>query len=285
MTTNTTISIPSPEVIQETAAFQDEQNIPLSWVLTMVFALVIVALILLGIYFSNFNGHWGDQGDFGTFGDFFGGTLNPILGFATVGLLILSLKLQMNELALTRIELAKTKEETALSRQAMQDQVVHLQKEAKLNELMRLMSDLRAQYRTLLSQELEGYTFRLCGLIQTHQMNDLDVVTVDRIIYKTYSVTPDQSIKDELKNAYDHSVEHNQICQFTMLEEILSLYATVVCRYSFSSNHSDISNIYLNEAKHMLQPFQEIFTSEIISEQLRKINSFYELAKKSNITT
>jgi hypothetical protein len=83
---------------------------------------------------------------------------------------------------------------------------------------------------------------------------------------------------------YDHFAKQNKVCQFKTLEEILSLYTTVVCRYSLSSSHSDISTIYLNEARQMLQPFQDIFWSEAISQQLGKINSFYELAKKSNTT-
>lgn len=45
---------------------------------------------------------------FGPIGDFFGGILNPILTFFTVFLLLQSLKLQRQELADTRAELART---------------------------------------------------------------------------------------------------------------------------------------------------------------------------------
>lgn len=149
MTTNTTSSIPSPEVIQETATIQDEQGMSVAWILTILVVLVVIALFLLGIYFSNFNGHWGNQGDFGTFGDFLGGTLNPILGFATVVLLIRSLKLQSIDLVISRRELVQ-------SNDAMQRQVSHLEKETKLNELIRLMDDLRSQFHKKLMLILQS---------------------------------------------------------------------------------------------------------------------------------
>ncbi|MBS0043360.1 hypothetical protein KFE26_13775 [Shewanella sp. M16] len=258
----------------------------------LIILLAIVAGCLLAFYFSNFHGGIGDKGDFGAFGDYFGGVLNPILGFATVGLLVWSLKYQLDELALsrqelalTRQELAETKEETALSRKAMEEQVAHIQKEAKLNELMRLMSDLRSQYQILLSQELKSYTSDLSTQIYYHYSGK-EIITIDSVIYgnKPYSASVAESIRIALKNAYDFFAQQNMVCQFKTLEEILNLYTTVVCRYSLSSSHSDISTIYLNEARQMLQPFQDVFWSEAISEQLKKINSFYELAKKSNTT-
>ncbi|MBO2699830.1 hypothetical protein [Shewanella algae] len=93
----------------------------------------LFAVFFLLLYLINFNDGFGNQEDFGTFGDFLGGTLNPVLGFVTIVLLVLSLKKQSQELAmsreelaLTREELAKTKEETALSRRAMEAQVKHL---------------------------------------------------------------------------------------------------------------------------------------------------------------
>ena len=131
---NTTFS-KSPQTEQQAP----ESETSLKWLITF---LAFVAACLLALYFLNFNGGWGNQGDFGAFGDFLGGVLNPILGFATVGLLIWSLKMQMKELslsreelALTRQELTETKEETSLSRQAVEAQVAHLKQEAKLNEL------------------------------------------------------------------------------------------------------------------------------------------------------
>ncbi|QRK80177.1 hypothetical protein [Shewanella sp. LZH-2] len=101
----------------------------------LIVFLAIVAVCLVAFYFLNFHGGIGDKGDFGAFGDYFGGVLNPILGFATVSLLVWSLKYQMDELALTRQVLEETQKEAALSRQAMEAQVTHLKQDAKLTEL------------------------------------------------------------------------------------------------------------------------------------------------------
>ncbi|MGL4476173.1 MAG: hypothetical protein ACRCT7_17220 [Shewanella sp.] len=95
------------------------------------------------MYLSKFNGELGNQEQFGQFGDYLGGVLNPILGFATVVLLVVSLKLQMNELALARKEMMAANVEASLSREAMQAQVAHLDKEAKLNEIIRLLNDVK----------------------------------------------------------------------------------------------------------------------------------------------
>lgn len=50
----------------------------------------------------------GDTGVWGQFGDFAGGTLNPIFGFLTVMLLVLSIRVQKEELEETRKELANS---------------------------------------------------------------------------------------------------------------------------------------------------------------------------------
>ncbi|MBO1271946.1 hypothetical protein J3L11_09870 [Shewanella sp. 4t3-1-2LB] len=146
----------------------------------LIICLAIIAACLLALYFMNFHNGWGDKGDFGTFGDFFGGVLNPILGFATVGLLVWSLKAQREalavsqrelatsnkqlaisneELALTRNELKETKEEAKLSRQTMEKQVKHLRMETKLNEITRLLSDIRARIENKLSQKICSHIF------------------------------------------------------------------------------------------------------------------------------
>jgi hypothetical protein len=80
----------------------------------VLLSLGLFCAILLGIYFINSNSNFfknlgfGGNSDFGAFGDFVGGALNPILGFATVLLLIKSIHFQIEELRFTRKELAKT---------------------------------------------------------------------------------------------------------------------------------------------------------------------------------
>ncbi|MGE6316471.1 hypothetical protein ACQKC1_11955 [Shewanella baltica] len=158
--------ISSPTAIHEKFIILDDQTekyeLP-KWILTMIAIIASIALALLGTYFLNFNGAFGNQGDFGTFGDFLGGVLNPILGFTTVFLLIWSLKMQLKELALsnqqlalTRQELKETKEETALSRQAMEAQVAHLKQDAKLTELQGVLKAQLDIINDLLATQVYG---------------------------------------------------------------------------------------------------------------------------------
>lgn len=65
-----------------------------------LFFIAALALVLvLGVYFSKFDGQLSnDQGIWGTFGDFVGGTLNPILAFASLCAILLTMKMQSDEL-------------------------------------------------------------------------------------------------------------------------------------------------------------------------------------------
>lgn len=65
-----------------------------------VFFIALLSIVaLLGIYFLNFRGSFGSHEVFAQFGDFIGGALNPILGFLTVLLLIVSVWFQRQELS------------------------------------------------------------------------------------------------------------------------------------------------------------------------------------------
>lgn len=69
---------------------------------------VPIAILMLAVYFLNFNDGFGNQSDFGAFGDFFGGILNPILTFLTILLLLRQLRYQRSELHATVKELQNT---------------------------------------------------------------------------------------------------------------------------------------------------------------------------------
>jgi hypothetical protein len=89
-------------------------------------AALILIIIVLSSYWRNF--HWADfdwdkfqlfnfdsygfsvsKGDWGTFGDFVGGTLNPILSFLALMVLLRTFSMQREELDLQREELKDTK--------------------------------------------------------------------------------------------------------------------------------------------------------------------------------
>ena len=70
--------------------------------------LIFSGIALLLFYFYNFfNTTILTQGSAAQFGDYLGGILNPILGFATVTLLVWSIQIQLRELKLTRDEMNK----------------------------------------------------------------------------------------------------------------------------------------------------------------------------------
>jgi uncharacterized membrane protein len=74
------------------------------WVVEIaVVVVVIIAGVVLYQYFSNFGGaKSSSQEVWGQFGDFVGGTLNPILGFVSVLVLVATLGLQRKELSEAR---------------------------------------------------------------------------------------------------------------------------------------------------------------------------------------
>jgi ABC-type multidrug transport system fused ATPase/permease subunit len=92
----------------------------IKWVFLIVTIVVIGALVA---YISQFGSlPFGDNNAFGTFGDYIGGIINPLFGFATIILLIRSLNLQLEELQLTRKEIADTKTVAQESNRIIQQQ-------------------------------------------------------------------------------------------------------------------------------------------------------------------
>ena len=109
--------------------------------LVIAVALFVIVLIvgILSVYFSNFNSEFGTQSDFGAFGDFLGGTLNPILSFATLSLLIWSINIQVRELKATTAEFKRS----ATAQEAIdKNQKQELQFYKKKSEIEFILSEL-----------------------------------------------------------------------------------------------------------------------------------------------
>ena len=62
------------------------------------------------------------RGDWGAFGDFFGGILNPVFAFLGLIMLVLTLKINMQELSLTRKEMEKSAEALEAQSESLQRQ-------------------------------------------------------------------------------------------------------------------------------------------------------------------
>ncbi|MDP3586851.1 MAG: putative phage abortive infection protein [Sulfuricurvum sp.] len=107
---------------------------------------VILFTITLLVYFSTFPGTIPeDRGNWGVFGDFMGGTLNPILAFLSLLAIIFTIKIQTEELELTRHELEETRKEMAKSSDAQKEQ----------------SEALKAQNLSVIQQTFENTFFKL----------------------------------------------------------------------------------------------------------------------------
>lgn len=94
------------------------------------FVIFVFWLIVVGIYGFNFFGPLGDQTQFGEFGDYLGGVLNPLLGTATIILLIWSINVQLRELNTATKQIKLSAEASA----AQKDQL-------RLESKLRLLSE------------------------------------------------------------------------------------------------------------------------------------------------
>jgi len=227
---------------------------------------VLAAIGILGLYFFQFNGGLGSQETFAQFGDFIGGTLNPILGFATVSLLIWSIRLQMKELKLTREELAATKEEAEKSRIALEGQVAHLEKDARLSELDRLLNVQLNMYRDLLKNKVVNQNnFRA----ELNIFNNPDeVVTcgdvVEGIIFHDVL---DQEQVNTLRAYINHlhCSGTKDGLQWQEIESVAISIGQLVKKYIEINSSTEFCYVYLPQAKVLLRNLYECLgTSKLI---------------------
>ncbi|MCG9761151.1 hypothetical protein L1D50_18795 [Pseudoalteromonas sp. Isolate6] len=83
------------------------------------------------------------RGQFGAFGDFFGGTLNPLLTFFTIVLLVCSLSLQSQELKASRTELRRTRKSHEQQAQVLSSQLYHSKQQELVHALQKHLDFLR----------------------------------------------------------------------------------------------------------------------------------------------
>lgn len=80
----------------------------MNWILGFAF---IFFISVSSFYFVNFNDKLSSSnGDWGTFGDFFGGTLNPLFALLSLLAIIYTIRIQTEELELTRKEMQTSNE-------------------------------------------------------------------------------------------------------------------------------------------------------------------------------
>lgn len=115
---------------------------------------LILFLIVMGIYFWNFNnGFSTDKSEWGAFGDFVGGTLNPLFAFLSLFAILYTIKIQTQELEYTREELSATKNELEKSRIAQEEQ----------------SNSLKKQNASIEQQTFENTFFKLLEFLETRR--------------------------------------------------------------------------------------------------------------------
>ncbi|HCU64563.1 MAG TPA: hypothetical protein DF774_02255 [Rheinheimera sp.] len=82
---------------------------------------------------------------YGQMGDFFGGMLNPILAFASFIALLYTIRIQSEELRLTKDELAKSAEAHVKSEATLRDQLKDSQKQHEMNHYHSLLQNIDAK--------------------------------------------------------------------------------------------------------------------------------------------
>jgi len=134
---------------------------------TISVVLICAAAFLVWLYGSHFGWELSPkQETWGQFGDYVGGLLNPLVGFFTVALLLLSLHLQNQLLKGTREQLAVSRQELELTRKEMEKSAEALveqsatfkaqQSDAWFFELLKMRSVMIAGLRAIESSGLKN---------------------------------------------------------------------------------------------------------------------------------
>lgn len=145
----------------------------------LAWVIAILTFIILGIYFTHFEGSLGDNNVFGTFGDFIGGTLNPLLSFFTIVLLIWSIRFQTDELSLSRQELVKSSKALDAAQLAHNENVKLQKREILRKQVHDAFEHHWNRYQSLLSSTMASSKILTAtstgAAIQTeagHSLND-----------------------------------------------------------------------------------------------------------------
>jgi hypothetical protein len=164
----------------------DDEHVRLPYWLKASLTVVIFAVIgILMLYRWRFPGIWGDQEIFAQFGDFIGGTINPLLGFATIGLLVWSINIQLKELRETRIEARD-------SRLAFQEQLDIARKETNLKQMQMAIDQFVKERGSQLDRKIHP------DLVRTIAQKLYDASETGNSA-STFSSLRDQSIADLVK--------------------------------------------------------------------------------------
>lgn len=119
--------IDGDEIARELLAAEHKRNLRFAYFVVGIAALAVVAYVA---YFSHHA--VGGPDDWAAFGDYFGGLLNPAIGIVTVVLVVKTLQ--------------ATRSEADLTRQQLQQQIAHSQRELQLSEMHKRLEGVYGEW-------------------------------------------------------------------------------------------------------------------------------------------
>lgn len=185
----------------------------LNWIL--VVAILLFVGLLLIYYFNISDLSENKKGEWGTFGDFIGGTLNPLFALFSLFAIIYTIKIQTEELELSREELEATREELKGSRIAQQEQ----------------SESLKLQNEATKLQMFENTFFQLLNLF---------IENKKEIVYGTDAYS-NKAIKKYM-NSFKSTYEFNYENFYTTNESFFGTYFGQIYQVLNFINTSDIKD-------------------------------------------
>ncbi len=256
-----------------------KQKLP--WVL-ISFGLVglVCSIFVFGFYGITFSDYkiTADTEHFGQFGDFIGGTLNPILAFLSFMALLYTIKIQTDELKLSREELegSRIAQEEQSKSLKLQNQATKLQ--IFENTFFQLLN-LHNEYLDLVIKEnitIEYFSFT----VKNHKTTKNGLKPINEIFssfcninqtnraLKNYFMTLFQILKyiDEYSKRNDIGVKfYTNIIRALIDDEILRLLAINCIAYpefkeykKYIEKYAFFEHIYLDESKEETKTILEI---------------------------
>lgn len=218
---------------------QDKDEAIPKWVIASTVLVATAVLIFYGYtYFTN-----DKYSDLGTWGDFVGGTLNPILTFATFIGLLYTIHLQQRELRLTRKELSLTRREFERSSNALEAQNLTTKQQRfentlfsmieMLNQIVNAM-DVDRRSTTFSGKDCFTYFFHQLEVAYSNPNNKLgpQIISLDSDVISQTSLHDDDD--DKLLKSFDSMYEE---CQSDLGHYFRVLYN--IFRYIDQSEFAD----------------------------------------------
>lgn len=164
----------------------------LNWLLALAFILLVITLTF---YFITFNGKISDDNaKWGTFGDFVGGTLNPLFALLSLFAIIYTIKIQTEELELTRNEMQQSNKTLDDQRKTSEKQNQSIKQQTFENTFFNLLE----HHNNLVEEIYKVSDDTYYKIIVFHHQLELLESFADRYnrgIFKTYFMTLYQILK------------------------------------------------------------------------------------------